>query len=80
LCNNSSASKSLVIPYKPQELLFDVYKAGKTVKVFIDAKYFYNREPSLIRKIWGTDVYAEESDLVTGKLFYNVLGWLLIAY
>lgn len=63
-----------VINYRPGENLFDMFKPGKVVTVFIPKKYLISAiEDEEERKIWGTDTYTDASDIIavcqhTGKL------------
>ncbi|KAL0478590.1 hypothetical protein AKO1_008148 [Acrasis kona] len=83
------SSSRPVITYEPGLSLFDAYKPGVIIKVFIPAKYFIvqsnnssldgddsNREEENgesdeddadsieERRVYGTDIYSEDSDLV----------------
>lgn len=66
--------KRAVINYRPGENLFDMFKPGKVVTVFIPKKYLISAiEDEEERKIWGTDTYTDASDIIavcqhTGKL------------
>jgi hypothetical protein len=88
VCKISTNSRSAkpVLFYRPGENIFDIYKAGKLVRVFVPAKYFIKQtvlrgeddvkddgeesanEADEDRKVYGTDIYSEDSDLVAGTI------------
>jgi hypothetical protein len=57
-------SKTMMIIYKPNETLLDIYKPGKIVKVFIQPKYLLHKDSALNKQVWGTDYYTDDSDIV----------------
>ncbi|KAF0984728.1 hypothetical protein FDP41_000627 [Naegleria fowleri] len=62
----SKKSKSVkpIIMYRPGQNQLDLYKPGKSVRIFIPAKYLLSENNVKDRKIFGTDIYSDNSDII----------------
>lgn len=49
--------------YRSGENLFEGFKAGKFITVYIPATYLLQNNN---KQIWGTDVYTDDSDIIAG--------------
>ncbi len=61
--------------YRPGENLFEGFKPGKFITVYILASHLLQNS---YRQVWGTDIYTDDSDIIAGLLIRFVIHHNLI--